>query len=41
MMLEANRCEECCNEMETHPVDDEKQYCPSCSFDDDAKDSEL
>lgn len=32
--LEASRCSECCGEMETNPIDDLKQYCPSCKIDD-------
>jgi uncharacterized ferredoxin-like protein len=32
-MLEANRCEECCNEMETHPIKEGEFDCPSCAID--------
>lgn len=35
--LQANRCPYCCGEMETHPVDDKKQDCPSCAIDDTAR----
>lgn len=29
---EANKCPGCCGELETHPVDDAKQYCPHCTM---------
>lgn len=32
--LQAERCPDCCGEMETHPIKEGEFYCPSCMIDD-------